>query len=370
MLELAYQDQAVSMPNGANEDIELQPLPLDVPVWSKIAYTCRRVPLSTMKMLVRGNIAPRPGGLVVARVEAIGQHKSIANGNGRKTTLFEGDEIVVCYGNRYAPDQFEAEIPSDLSPCHLVAAGGIAARMLSGHAAMDPPTAIAPIGLVGDASGRPVNIAQFGMKPKTIPALLPQTVAVVGTSMNAGKTTSAAYLIRGLVRAGLRVGAAKITGTGAPKDTGLMLDAGASPVFDFTDVGFASTYLASPADVEQILLTVMSHLSADVDAVVLEVADGLFQRETEALLVSRCFREIVGGLVFAANDAMGARAGLDWLRERNLPVLAVSGVVTSSPLAAREAATATGIDILTLSQLSDKSVAGVLGFNDEVRQSA
>jgi len=46
--------------------------------------------------------------------------------NGRRQTLFEGDEIIVAYANRHAPDQFEAEVPDSLSDCHLVASGGVA----------------------------------------------------------------------------------------------------------------------------------------------------------------------------------------------------------------------------------------------------
>ena len=60
--------------------------------------------------------------------------------------------------------------------------------------------------------------------------------------MNSGKTTTAAHLIKGLVQAGLKVGAAKLTGTGAVGDIWLMQDAGANLVLDFTDTGFPSTY--------------------------------------------------------------------------------------------------------------------------------
>ena len=35
-------------------------------------------------------------------------------------------EIMVAYGNRYAPDQFEAELPKTMASCHLAAAGGVA----------------------------------------------------------------------------------------------------------------------------------------------------------------------------------------------------------------------------------------------------
>ncbi len=58
-------------------------------------------------------------------------------------------------------------------------------------------------------------------------------------------------------------------------------------------------------------------------------------------------------MIFAAGDAMGAAAGALWLQERGLPVLAISGLVTASPLAARETKVATGLPVLGISTLTD-----------------
>jgi hypothetical protein len=74
---------------------------------------------------------------------------------GRRKLLFVGDEIVVAYGNRYAPNQFEAVVPKTLGPCHLVAAGGVAAKALSWHASVSKgATQITPLGLITDPTGR------------------------------------------------------------------------------------------------------------------------------------------------------------------------------------------------------------------------
>ena len=52
--------------------------------------------------------------------------------------------------------------------------------------------------------------------------------------MNSGKTTTVAAITHGLTAAGLRVGAMKVTGTGAGGDPFLFADAGAAEVLDFT----------------------------------------------------------------------------------------------------------------------------------------
>jgi hypothetical protein len=119
-------------------------------------------------------------------------------------------------------------VPTEIGECDLVAGGGVAAVMTRKHASIKQPTRIEVLGLLADGEGRTLNIAQFAL-PRAEAPIRPQlTIAVVGSSMNAGKTTTAAGLVHGLSRAGFRVGAAKITGTGSGADLWTMHDAGAA----------------------------------------------------------------------------------------------------------------------------------------------
>jgi len=310
---------------------------------AKPSYTTRRFQPGMATTLLTGTPAtgeprPRAGDLVLAQVTRIGQHIRIELPNGRRALLYPGDEIVVAFGNRYAVDQFEAVVPDDLGPCHLVAAGGIASLCLSKHQKMKSPTEIMPIGMIADADGRPFNLADFGLAKRQPPSRRPPVTAIIGTSMNAGKTTTAAALIKGMTLCGRRVGAAKITGTGAGGDVWAMIDAGAHRVLDFTDAGYPSTNKLSAATIQDILATLVGTLcDAKVDAIVIEIADGLFLHETADLVTSERFRATVDDVVLAAGDAMGAHAGVRWLAEHGHEVALVSGVVTASALSAREA---------------------------------
>jgi hypothetical protein len=223
---------------------------------------------------------------------------------------------------------------------------------------MRRPTQLVPTGLLADASGRILNVADYALPRIESRVPRPVTIAVVGTSMNSGKTTTAAHLVRGLRAAGLAVSAAKVTGTGAGGDPWLMRDAGAAEVLDFTDAGFASTYKL-PLDalcggIERILDCLGAHGS---DVVVVEIADGLFQHETAELLSSRRASDYFNLFLFAAQDAMGAATGVGWLEERGLQVAAIAGLLTVSPLAAREAERAVGLPALKLGDLSDPAQA-------------
>lgn len=326
---------------------------------AKHAYTTRHIDTTAATGLLLAG-TPTSGDLVLAQVSEIGQHTKLERGDGRRATLYPGDEIVVCYGNRYAPDQFQAVIPGDLGPCELVAAGGVAGRVEVAHAKMAPATTLLPVGLLLHPDGRRLNLHQITRVESPVPAqqARPVVVAVGGASMNSGKTTSAAHLVRGLWAGGLRVGATKVTGTGAGGDLWALEDAGAWPVYDFTSAGVPSTYRSGHDAVWAIFAELTTRLAADgCEVVVVEVADGIFQGETASLLVDPRFEQAVDGVLFASTDALGAAAGGRWMAEHGLPLLALTGLLTSSPLATAEAEVFTGLPVWDLERLSDPVAA-------------
>ncbi|MFC7331466.1 DUF1611 domain-containing protein [Marinactinospora rubrisoli] len=328
----------------------------------KVSYTVRALRDRRPAAVLRGpDVRPRHGDVVAAAVTSVGRHTRLELADGRRAHLFPGDLVLAAYAARYAPDQFEAVPPADLGPCHLVAAGGIAARVVSAHTAMTAPTCLRPLGLAVDGQGTPITMSALAGPPAPRPLRPIPTLAVVGTAMNSGKTTAGAALVRGLSAAGRTVGAAKITGTGAGGDRWLFTDSGAREVLDFTDAGLATTYRIP---VERVLAAAVGlHrrlVVAGADAVVLEIADGVLQPETAALLARDELRSLVDGWVFAAGDAAGALFGRERLRAAGLPVVAVSGRITAAPLAVREAGDRLDVPVHTPDDLADPAVAAAL----------
>jgi molybdopterin-guanine dinucleotide biosynthesis protein len=176
--------------------------------------------------------------------------------------------------------------------------------------------------------------------------------------MDAGKTQTAAFLTRGLRAAGHRVGYLKLTGTGAGGDTWLLADAGADRVLDFTDAGMASTYRATLERIEAAMDDLLADMAEHaIDTVVMEVADGVFQQETAALIRGQHFQSRVDGIVLAGRDAMGVVAGLAVLEHTGVPVLTLSGLLCASPLQRREAESATGLATLNREELARADTA-------------
>lgn len=315
---------------------------------------------------------PEVGDVVVARVTAIGHHQRLEGPVSRRKTLFVDDEIIVAYGSRYAPDQFEAFIPDNLGPTNLVAAGGMASSVVSKHASTAKATSLQPIGLL-TKGGKRVNLRDFApycikdealVAPRDAEATKPSVVLVFGSSMNAGKSETVARLVKGLDRAGLHVVAAKATGTGAGNDPNRFRDAGAKTVLDFTDFGYPATFRLPYSEIKSILFKLHAVLaSKNPDVMVIEIADGLFQPDTAALIQDKDVQALTDRVVYASVDALGAVTGANKLLELGFDLAAVSGVLTASPLGAREAAVAVPVEVVNTFDLEKAEVAQKLAFS-------
>lgn len=318
--------------------MEIIGLPQKRAAKAKRAFTTRRVPVRDMRTLVNGNIKPAPGNLVLATVQQLGKHRRIEKLNGRRALMMPGDEIIVCYGNRYAPDQFEAVVGEDLGLCDLVAGGGIASREINRHDRMLPPTQIMPVGLIGNADGQPLNIADYRIDFQDAEETM-QVILVLGTAMNSGKTFTAGSIVRSLKENRFRVAGIKATGTGSGGDLWKMKDMGADIALDFTDAGFSSTYKSPIGEIEDGVFALINYAAKRrCNFAVVEIADGLHHEETATLVRSEKLHARVSGVVFAAYDSMGAKSGYELLVELDYKLLAISGQATRSPLAIREIA--------------------------------
>ncbi|GAA0640728.1 DUF1611 domain-containing protein [Kutzneria viridogrisea] len=321
---------------------------------AKGSYSTRLVQLGEAAGLTRHEVHPQPGDVLLARVTEVGEHRYLERPDGRLANLFDDDEVLLCYG-----EHEQAQVPDDLGPCQLVAAGGVAAR--TEREGTKARTSLVPLGLLVDEEGQVLNLRRWAMRMPVPYPSRPVTLVITGTGAGTGKTSAAAALIRGLNKAGFQVGAAKVTGTGMGVETWVMRDAGAKTVLDMTDAGLASTYRASlPTLVRTFELLVAQLAATGVGVVVVELAEGIPQAETGALLATPDFAHCVDGVLVAAHDAVGAGSGVARLRTWDLPVIGVTGRLTRSTATAGQAAQLTDLPVLTLADLRGPETAGSL----------
>lgn len=308
---------------------------------------------------------PQVGDLVYGEVVRVGQHSTLENKSGRIHAIYDGSKAVFVYGNRYAPDYYESVVPSaPTRDVDLVARSGVVGQVQVKNSWVKDPTRVRVLGQVLDASGQPINTRNHalirpsqGYSPGKKRAKL---VLVVGSSMNAGKSAAAAACCWALSTMGHEVRASKLTGTASLKDILHMNDAGASIYNDFTHLGYPSTYLLEREELLDIFRAVDARFANNPrNYWVVELADGVLQRETAMLLASDEVRSRIHRLIFCGADALGCIAGLQVLRDRDRLVPdAISGLVSSSPLGVSELASFTDIPVFDsierdLNQLAD-----------------
>lgn len=327
---------------------------------AKRSYITRNVNIDTATQLLKSH--PRSGDLLLCKVDKIKQHTRLEDIHGRRNHLYDGDTVIVVAAQRYATDQFCAELPTQQGPCHLVAAGGIAGQVVHRSGQIKAPTEITLLGVLGDQQGNALNLSAFAPLAKTTitSADLPVLV-VIGSDMNAGKTTTACACINGLKKKGIKTAGAKLTGTGAGPDYWRMHDAGANTVVDFLDAGYPSTIGLSNDDFLTILQKFKAAaIAANCQVLILEIADGILQPETKALINSTQFVQQVTGAIVAADSATSAMMVTENIIRAGFPVYAISGLFSRSPIACEEVTQASGLPVFTASSLVQQAAIDYL----------
>ena len=209
--------------------------------------------------------------------------------NGRMVEVVEGDLVVGAFGMRYATLEVVGdweEIGDDLQMEALTSAG------LFGKATSGPsqPVSLTYRGHVmvdGEKTRMPDYVPSIPERDFELPVVL-----LLGTSMSAGKTTTAKVIIRLLEEAGLGVIGAKLAGAGRYQDILGMLDAGADHVFDFVDAGCPSS--AVPEEIYQGTLNdLLSRMAGtDADVVVAEVGASPLEPYNGAMVIDKLWPNV------------------------------------------------------------------------------
>jgi hypothetical protein len=179
------------------------------------------------------------GDFVVGRV--LVPHRGIESWEGRTAAIAAGDLVVGALGSRAATLQAVGDWRAIGVDGRLedLSTAGVFGKCTSMAADLGPLTTLTYEGHVvveGEKATMTRWIGDLPARRLSTPAVL-----IIGTSMDAGKTTAACGIIRRLLARGLRVGGAKLTGVGRFRDILQMKDAGADAVFDFVDAGLPCT---------------------------------------------------------------------------------------------------------------------------------
>lgn len=325
------------------------------------------IPHTAMHGLVPLHRMPSVGDVVLTEVMTTGRPGVIEDRHGIPTNIFPGDQIVTVFSNHHAP--VVQYVPARaFTPCDLLSRGGVCGASSLTYTTTQVPTRLRLLGAICHSDGQPLNQRQFGLQPCRV-AGGGDVIAVIDAAVTSGKTTTVGTLVRVLSQAGWRVGVARLTGIATSNERHFYVRCGARPVLDFTDAGYPATTMLRLRELLHITDTLVSHLRASgADYIVIELADGIFQRETRLLLDHPDFRASIDHVIFAAGDSLAAAYGARYCQQRGLPLRAISGALTRNPQMMREAEERTRVPCLNMAEVIERELfLGVSGIADSTK---
>ncbi|WP_107670662.1 AAA family ATPase [Cyanothece sp. BG0011] len=268
--------------------------------------------------------------------------------NGRLASLLEGDRIIGAFGIRRATLEAVGEWQSigDDGRMDNMTCAGLFGKVTSKSYLLPPLTSLQYRGHVL-RNGQKVSMKDFVSTISYHHYDCP-TIMIIGTSMSAGKTTSARIIIHQLKQLGLKVIGAKLTGAGRYRDVLSMKDAGADYIFDFVDVGLPSS-VAPPEEFRVLVRQLLSMMAAkNPDVVVIEAGASPLEPYNGSVVLEELKKHICLTVLCASDpySVVGVCQGFGFLPDL------ITGIATSTSSGVELVKKLTGIQALTLSEPS------------------
>lgn len=251
--------------------------------------------------------------------------------SGRMRGVMGAEKLIGALGERHATLEATGtwRKVGKNNMLHVLTAGGLLGKLTSKSVYIHDMMKIQYLGHVM-RNNKKVIMGDF-LKPVEQLEFKTPIVMFVGTSMSAGKTTSARIVTNIFKMAGLKVVGAKLTGAGRYKDILAIKDVGADAVFDFVDAGLPSSICDRNMYIEKVayLKNLISSVNADV--AVVEIGASPLEPYNGDIAIE-AIREHVKCTVLSASDPY---AVLGLMKAFDIKPDIVTGISTNT-LAGRE----------------------------------
>ncbi|MBT8308561.1 MAG: hypothetical protein KJN85_16590 [Maribacter sp.] len=221
--------------------------------------------------------------------------------NGRMRGIVGGEKIIGALGERFATLEATGtwrNVEDDLKMTVLTAAG-LFGKMTSKSVFI--PQMIKVVYLGHAFRGNKKLTMQIFVKPILTLEYKTPIVLFVGTSMSAGKTTSARIVTNLFKQAGHKVVGAKLSGAGRYKDILAIKDVGADAIYDFVDVGLPSS-ICPKEEYQERLTQLLSRIELQkADIAIIEIGASPLEPYNGDIAIER-LREHIKCIVLSASD--------------------------------------------------------------------
>ncbi|MFD2564394.1 hypothetical protein [Aquimarina rubra] len=221
--------------------------------------------------------------------------------NGRMRGVIGEESIVGALGERFATLEATGtwkEVKNDLK-MNVLTAAGLLGKLTSKSVFI--PNMIEVIYTAhAFRDDKKLTMNSFVKPLKEVSLNIP-VILFVGTSMSAGKTTSARIVTNLFKQAGLQVVGAKLTGAGRYKDILAMKDAGADSVLDFVDVGLPSSICPREEYYRKLRLLLSKIALQKADVAVIEIGASPLESYNGDIAIDT-IREQIKCVILSASD--------------------------------------------------------------------
>ncbi len=221
--------------------------------------------------------------------------------NGRMRGVIGGETIVGALGERFATLEATGtwrNVEDDLKMTVLTGAG-LLGRMTSKSVFIPQMMKVVYLGHAFRGNKK-LTMESF-VKPIAMVSFKTPVVLFVGTSMSAGKTTSARIVTNLFKQAGYKVVGAKLTGAGRYKDILAIKDVGADAIYDFVDVGLPSS-ICPKEEFQEKLAQLLSRIEIQkADVAIIEIGASPLEPYNGDVAIET-LREYVKCIVLSASD--------------------------------------------------------------------
>lgn len=221
--------------------------------------------------------------------------------NGRMRGIIGGEFLIGALGERFATLEATGSwrnVEDDLK-MNVLTGAGLLGKLTSKSIFIPKMTKVKYTGHAFRNNTK-LNMDSFVKPVKNTPFQTP-VILFVGTSMSAGKTTSARIVTNIFKQAGYHVVGAKLTGAGRFKDILAFKDVGADTILDFVDVGLPSSIC--PKEIYQVKLEQMLSRIAleNADIAIIEIGASPLEPYNGDIAID-AIRENVKCTILSASD--------------------------------------------------------------------
>ena len=264
--------------------------------------------------------------------------------NGRMRGVIGGESLIGALGERFATLEATGSwrnVEEDLKMTVLTGAGLLG--KLTSKSVFIPK--MMKVKYTGHAfrDGKKLTMESFVKPGRTMEFSTP-VVLFVGTSMSAGKTTSARIVTNLFKQAGYKVVGAKLTGAGRYKDILAIKDVGADEVLDFVDVGLPSSICPKDSYKDKLdkMLNRIAAVAADI--AIIEIGASPLEPYNGDVAIDE-LREHIKCIILSASDPY-AVYGL--MKAFNIKPDIVSGVASNTLAGVRMVKKLCGVQAINL----------------------